>query len=174
MKPPMTSPTSSRGYLSRGRQTRRSRTLGRPSNIAPHAPLAARPSPGLRVLLTGLQWSWDDGTPHTTGCAYFPQSHTFAARGSYDVEVTATGTGGFQLSGSESVTMGSPTGTSTPTPTPNGPTATPTPSGYTVGLSASATSAPVGITVIFTTTVNPSVLPSGYSIMILNVSDSKF
>ena len=54
--------------------------------------------------LTGIEWNWGDGTD-LTGCDYFPESHTYRQAGQYTVTVTTTGTLGFRLSASESVTV---------------------------------------------------------------------
>lgn len=54
------------------------------------------------TLLTGIDWNWGDGTTQT-GCVYFPESHTYAAAGQYDVVVTATFTNGSALEASEEV-----------------------------------------------------------------------
>jgi PKD domain len=58
-----------------------------------------------KAALTGIDWNWGDGTV-ASGCEYFPQSHTYAAPGTYTVTVTATGTKGFRLEKAEGVTVG--------------------------------------------------------------------
>ncbi len=69
--------------------------------------------------LTAIDWNWGDGTTQS-GCAYFPESHTYAASGTYTVRVTALGTNHFRLQRTETITIpGSsvprPSGTKSPT-----------------------------------------------------------
>lgn len=55
--------------------------------------------------LTAIDWNWGDGTT-LLGCVYFPETHTYAASGTYTVVVTTTFTDGSQLQASEEVTVG--------------------------------------------------------------------
>lgn len=59
------------------------------------------------VLVTGIGWTWGDGTT-LTGCSTFPESHTYARGGTYTVTVTVTGTSGYSATSSEMVTVAAP------------------------------------------------------------------
>jgi PKD repeat protein len=54
------------------------------------------------AIVTRIGWNWGDGQS-TTG--WFPQQHTFAAAGTYQVTVTATDSNGQNGSASTSVTI---------------------------------------------------------------------
>lgn len=69
------------------------------------------------ATITSLTWQWGDGQT-TTG--FFPQTHTYAQSGTYNVVVTATDSNGLTGSASESVSVGGLASSSTSQATSSG------------------------------------------------------
>ncbi len=86
--------------------------LDAPSVAGLTASLAGTDSPGSNgFAITELTWQWGDGTT-TTG--WFPQSHTYAAGGTYTITVTATDSDGQTGTASTTVTVNAPSSNASP------------------------------------------------------------
>jgi serine/threonine protein kinase/PKD repeat protein len=89
------------------------------------------------TMLTDIDWNWGDGIAQS-GCAYFPETHTYARAGRYTVVVTARFSNGSRKRATERVSARSPligpspAPSSRPIPTASGhpapsPSASPSP-----------------------------------------------